>query len=367
MPRRPEVICHNCGGAYNRDECTHCEECDTYNCATCGPCADSSSRRDRAYAAGNYGIHAWNYRPRHFKPKGNYPAEALLGVELEVGGRRGQIIAETTRTVDADETHLYLKEDGSISGAEIVTHPMTLQFARQYPFEELLASLRRVRCRVDDHYGLHVHVSRNAFIHDGKQSKSHQMLWLLFMYRHARELELLARRTSERYAAFRKPVSGELKRKATDVGDRYNDSRYVAVNCNNERTFELRFFKATLKYPEFMAALEFADASVRYTENMTTADVLRRNALTWRHFTDWVQRRNYKHLYTEIMRLAPPQLLTGKKEPLNRWSPPEPRPRRRRSDEIRFNLAGNYYYIVDGNGERERLTAAGATNWVTLG
>lgn len=78
------------------------------------------------------------------------------------------------------------------------------------------------------------------------------------------------------------------------------DNRYVAVNCNNAHTFELRFFASTLDKQEFYAALEFADASVRYTRAITIQDVLRGKALTWRHFTAWVRRRNYKNLLAEI-------------------------------------------------------------------
>jgi hypothetical protein len=192
-----------------------------------------------------------------------------------------------------------MKQDGSISGVEIVTHPMTLVWARQYPFAELLCSLRGAGCGVDDEYGLHIHVSRNAFQRDGKQSAAHQMMWLLFMYRNVAGLETLARRTSSRWASFKKPVSGELARKARSI---HNDDRYVAVNCNNKKTFELRFFKATLDEREFYAALEFADASVRYTRAITIQDVLRGKAITWRHFTAWVKRHNYQYLLAEISR-----------------------------------------------------------------
>lgn len=263
-----------------------------WRCGDCGCCGSEQDDGDDSR------VHAWDYRPRRFRPKGNYPVEPLLGVELEVGGC-GSDIADVVDRFDCVEDHLYMKQDGSISGVEIVTHPMTLAWARQYPFGELLRCLRGADCSVDEDYGLHIHVSRNAFQRDGKQSASHQMMWLLFIYRNVSELEDLARRTSSRWAAFKRPVPGELARKAQSIG---SDDRYVAVNCNNDKTFELRFFKSTLDEREFYAAMEFADASVRYTGAIQIREVLRGKAITWRHFSLWVKRHNYQHLLAEISR-----------------------------------------------------------------
>ncbi|WP_137355323.1 amidoligase enzyme [Mycobacteroides abscessus] len=279
--------CEECGFDVDSGTGYYCESCDHWNCDDCGSCRahDDDAR-----------IHVWNYRPRNFRPKGNFPSEPLLGVELEVCGRESAIVSAVDR-IDDSEDHLYLKEDGSIHGVEIVTHPMTLAWARKFPFARLLEDMKRSGCAVDDGYGLHIHVSRNAFQRDGKQSASHQMLWLLFMYRNVSELEKLARRTSTRWAAFKKPDPGELARKAQAVAC---DDRYVAVNCNNKNTFELRFFKSTLEEREFYAALEFADASVRYTRGLAIQDVVRGKAIGWRHFTTWARRHNYRNLLAEI-------------------------------------------------------------------
>lgn len=282
--------CDCCGCEVDTDCDYYCNSCSVWRCEDCGPCSSGDDTDSR--------VRAYDYRPARFNPKGNYRTEALFGVELEVGGRKADI-ADVVAGFDDSERHLYMKEDGSIRGVEIVTHPMTLAWAREFPFAEVLQSLRDASCYVNDGYGLHVHVSRNAFQRDGKQSAAHQMMWLLFMYRNVGELEKLARRTSERWAGFHKPLPGELARKAKTVRC---DDRYVAVNCNNAKTFELRFFKSTLDEQEFYAALEFADASVRYTRAITIQDVVRGKAITWAHFTKWVKRHNYRHLVAEISR-----------------------------------------------------------------
>ena len=123
------------------------------------------------------------------------------------------------------------------------------------------------------------------------------MMWLLFMYRNSDELEKLARRVSSSWASFRKPEPGELKRKAESPDQ---GARYVAVNCNNRDTFELRFFKSTLSAQEFYAAIEFADASVKYTKWISSADVLKGRALTWADFAEFALKNGYTNLVAEI-------------------------------------------------------------------
>lgn len=289
------VDCTNCGDPIDTDnhDYHYCEECSDYRCEDCGECSDS--RRSR------YRVRSWDYKPSPYMPKGNYPAEPLLGVELEIGGTTGAITA-AVHEVDDCESHLYMKEDGSITGVEIVTHPMTLAWARTFPFGTLLEGLRDAGCYVNDGYGLHVHVSRSAFRRAGKRSAPHQMAWLMFMYRNSRKVQQLARRAESRWAAFKAPRQGELAMKATrdDIGD----DRYVAVNCNNARTYELRFFASTMDDTEFHAAIEFADASVEYTRTLKTADILRGSALTWSHFHDWAQGRDYPHLLAELEDVA---------------------------------------------------------------
>jgi len=293
MPSLVVADCEGCGYEVDTDFGYCCDECDTWRCEDCGSCECSD---DSDYRSRDCRVREYYYRPTRFRPKGNFQTDALLGLELEVSGSQSDI-ADVVERFDSAEDHLYMKQDSSIDGVEIVTHPMTLAYARQYRFGNLLRELRCVTGDLDDDYGLHVHVSREAFRRGGKPSASHQMTWLLFMYRNADHLEMLARRSGSRWAAFHKPGRGELARKARAV---QSDDRYVAVNCNNATTYELRFFKSTLDETEFYAALEFADASVRYTRAIPIHDVLRGKAMTWRHFSAWVERRNYRHLSAEI-------------------------------------------------------------------
>lgn len=289
--------CDNCCDHIDTDfdDYHYCDDCDTYTCDGCDHEPDYYS--GSPYGS-NGGVNSWDYKPDYL-PKG-MPGAPMFGVELEVGGRQRDIITAVHRTDDC-ESHLYMKEDGSISGVEIVTHPMTLAYAHEYPFRRLLADLRNNGAYSDDGYGLHVHVSRASF-DAGKASRSaaHQMAWLLFLYRNSEHLQALARRHESRWASFRRPNRGELKAKATMPGS--GSDRYVAVNCLNQHTFELRFFQSTVDVVEFYAAIEFAAASVEYTRSVKAADILRGDGLRWSNFVEWISARGdvYGNLLSEI-------------------------------------------------------------------
>ena len=297
-------MCFECGDPTHQDDAYYCAECGEHFCSMCWENINSSY--DYCGNCRSDGpIYPCSYTPA-FCPKGD-TSHTMMGVELEVGYYEHNVV-DAVQAIDADEDHLYMKEDGSIQGVEIVTHPMTLEWARQYKFDEMLRRLRSNGCCVDEDYGLHVHVSRAAFRQRssanrrrgyGSQSQHHQMMWLMFLYRNADGLRLLARRDSDQWASFRSPRPGELKDKARGP---YGSDRYVAVNCNNSATYELRFFQSTLNAEEFWAALEFADASVRYTRNLSSSEVLKGGGLSWDRFTDWCSEHDYTNLHAQILK-----------------------------------------------------------------
>lgn len=288
-----EYRCASCG----YDECEHCNEYFSdlyYHESNC------SSRHSQF-------LHEYDYSPYRFRPKGNYPAEPLMGVELEIGGSEYELTG-TVNSHDPGEDHLYCKHDGSVDGIEVVTHPMTLAWAKQnFDFKSLLTKLNRVG-HSDDNYGIHVHVSRNAFrgvLPDGtvtkRQQPQHQMAWLMFMYRNSDSICKIARRNSDNWASWRKPGKGELKRKASAPDS--STGRYVAINCENDKTYEVRVFRSTLDFTEFMAAIELVDASVNYTRNLTTFDVLHNKAMSWGEFHKWClsQGAKYSSLLNQML------------------------------------------------------------------
>jgi len=268
--------CSECGDGFCPDaDYNWCDECESRQCESCY-CTECESASVRPY----------HYRP-HYMPKGVFgKGNPLLGVELEVGGDTRTIV-DVVHRFDDSEHHVYMKHDGSIVGVEVVTHPMTLDYAQAYPFARMVDMLATEGCYVEHpsmEYGLHVHVSRNGFY-----SPIHAMRWLMFIYRNECDItNRIARRYSEEWAPFNEPMRGELRNKAISPS---HDSRYAAVNCTGDRTYELRFSAATLKPSEFYASIEFAHASVVYTSTLSVGDMYAGGALSWDMFAEWVAER----------------------------------------------------------------------------
>lgn len=325
------ATCADClDGLRERFQAYSCGDCadSLYRCDGCDSSHYENHHDDDSYEDDDYGhddsrIHYASWRPQ-LRFKGDR-SEPMMGIELEVQGNAQEIV-RAVRRVDSTENHLFCKTDCSVRGLEIVSHPMTLAWAREFPFGELLADLRRRGCSDPNGCGLHIHVDRQAFrklapriivpattgrdlrgrfatptaavTAPQKGSATHQMMWLLFIFRNSGPLIELGRRNST-WGSFRKPEKGELAKKAKANGAAYGE-RYMAVNTNNEATYEMRFMKSTLSEQELMASIEFADASVRYTRDLKTPQVLKGTALKWSHFTDWVEAHGYTQLFAEI-------------------------------------------------------------------
>lgn len=322
--------CEECGESIERHEDTldyrtdneepayECDMCSNVLCRPCyrstgGDCEDcrtpepeEDDQDDDDYRSD--AVRGWNWKPSVWRPKGEYPNAPLLGVELELHGDAREIV-RAVHSVDATENHLYMKEDGSISGVEIVAHPGTLAWEiENRVWENALVALAPV-ASAHPGYGLHIHVSRNAFRHNGERSRLHDMVWLKFMYANAEALKVLSRRDwrdyeDGRWCKFARPDAATMRQMTRWSGDMYRWDRYLAVNCNNERTYELRFFRATMDYSQLLAAMQLATASVEYTRGLRAADVIA-GALDWHRFMAWVaERPEYEELWHESEGMA---------------------------------------------------------------
>lgn len=281
--------CDDCGG-WNRDgaECgNNCgddssddDDDDDDNC-WCGSC---SSRDDSSLIKGYY----YKPEPVFF---GNGPL--YLGAEIEVE------TYERSRNARIATEHLgdlgYLKDDSSISGFEIVTHPMSYDYAMSdFPWP-MLSALADGGCEATPSTGLHVHVSRAGFT-----SEVHRYRWLKFIYRNQPDVIKVARRYSESWAPFTVSGRRDAKWHAKGTGD-YNTSRYQAVNVTNESTFELRIFASSLEPVQVQAALGLAAASVEYTRNLTPYAIAHNGGWEWPTFRTWVDNHpEYAPLKSEM-------------------------------------------------------------------
>lgn len=250
-----------------------------------------------------------------------------FGFELEMTRERSDIgVNQAARYIYerlGSDTVGYMKWDGSVDGGfELVTHPHTLEAYNSRT--ELWGVLEHLRengwrsWRSSSSCGLHIHINNASFVTAG-----HAMRFLLFVYRNREPLVRFAGRDSS-YARFdydsfvqsshlvgyddngdaiwRRGSLMDIVKKKT-----VNEGRYMAVNCQNNNTYELRFFKGNMNSLAVRACLEFVHALHAYTEGLTSHDCLVNRALTWRPFLAFVKRKSaednfpYRRLYERLL------------------------------------------------------------------
>ncbi|MGF6886710.1 hypothetical protein ABIA39_004516 [Nocardia sp. GAS34] len=291
-----DQVCDSCASDYS---C--CDGCDRLT-ATIPDFYDPSTYCNRCAGASSDLVRDYGYKPT---PIFHGQGPLFLGLELEL---------KTVRSAFTDCAQLaaaalgdlgYLKEDGSIGyagGFELVTHPMSYQYAiEKFPWD-LLPQLKSRGAYVDGDVGIHVHVSRAGFA-----SPAHMYRWMKFVYRNESNAVELARRTSDQWASFSPRARARIVHclKGSDECGLGNLGRYQAINTLPDHTFEVRIFASSLVPQQVQATLAFVAASVEYTRTLTSADVMRHRGWEWGAFVTWLRSRPiYTPLLAEMEDLA---------------------------------------------------------------
>jgi hypothetical protein len=262
---------------------TYCSRCADRYWTFCSECHEwyADGGNDECDDAYRYGINDYSFKPTpifHYKPE--KPSQTFFGFELEVEAVHETISAgvDIVRNYATDDL-LYLKSDGSLSdGFEIVTHPMTHDWAMEkFPWE-MIEKLRRSGYRSwdTDTCGLHVHASRTSFV-----DRSHLWKWTYLINKNNKECIELAGRNSH-YAQFYgvKPTSDIVLKKAMPR------ERYVAINLNPKHTVEVRIFRGSLRIPRVKTALDFMQSTIEFANKLTIKEASGGN--TWGMYRDYV-------------------------------------------------------------------------------
>jgi hypothetical protein len=115
------------------------------------------------------------------------------------------------------------------------------------------------------------------------------------------EYEREYRRISDRY---RRLMDTLRRRRVEDTTAR---ERYAAINTTNAHTFEVRLFASTLDVTTAQSTIGLVSATVEYARTLTSADIIKREGLTWPKFTEWLAEQP---LYAAV-RHANTVLVTG--------------------------------------------------------
>jgi len=299
---------HSDNANYDRHDRHICNDCCERSYEWCHTCETYVRHDDDYHNCSDNRINGYDYRPApifHHTTEEfddakiilkdsryvmrHYRQIAYLGLEIEVESM-GTSLREGCDLFDGHSDVFYLKSDGSIcDGFEIVTHPMTLDWAKQnFPYE-VLESLEATGFESwhPDSTGTHIHVSR-----DGFRSESHQGYFINLITRNQRFFEALAGRSGSRWAQFDK---GNLKNIGQRIRRQRGTDRYSAVNVQNVPTLEVRIFNGSLNRRRITMSMELVDACVKYTEFMTPKDVISGNSFDWEQFAKWVSAHSDKY------------------------------------------------------------------------
>src|SRR5215469_13640082 len=135
---------------------------------------------------GNNGLHDYSYKP---EPRFNGEAGPWFGLEIEITTDE---ITDAVSIVDRFASDLiYCKADSSVDGLEMVTHPMSYDWAMaRFPWDMLPALRDGASCTViPQENGIHIHIGRDAF-----KDSAHLYRWLKLWYRNPMDIQRIARR-----------------------------------------------------------------------------------------------------------------------------------------------------------------------------
>lgn len=288
------VACTECAEANGITDCEHCgyyfPAVDAHDCHSGGRC--------RCELCRGHVIRSYSYKPKaRFQGKDRYGL--FLGMELEIFVNRGRDVHDVARAVQADLGRVgYIKSDGSIShGFEIVTHPMSYEYAMSdFPWQ-VLKTLDDHGSFATDGSGIHIHASRKGF-----SGPSHEYRWMIFLHRNQRQAQVIARRISNQWASF----SSDQRKIAKDIATKKtrDSNRYRAINQTNSETIEIRIFESSTDEQTVRATIGFVHASIEYARVIRSRDVLHDDAWSWKAFAKWIKARpEYAALYAEMERL----------------------------------------------------------------
>lgn len=293
---------YHCGTRIHVDDSVYRDG--SYYCQECDPGDDEYSDGDgiiESYCHTTATTDA-RFRFRDWSVTGitvhrNVPAKfPALGFELETNtdDYTKRVDAARFMLEDVDDNYLIIKEDGSVSGFEMVTMPADyrahLELFPWHKLRKLSTDYAMRSWNGGTGCGLHVHISKSAF------NSAHIYRFVNFHDHNAYQLTRLAGRESDQWARFGKYDYENRLRQARGL-DRTD--RYVAVNTQPRDTYELRYFRGSLNPNTVKGVLEFVHALWLFTRDLTVHDVRNGALLTMDKFIEFA--RDHDSDYPDLM------------------------------------------------------------------
>ena len=296
------TVCDCCGtriwseDAEGDDYTSLCRQCYDYHYTRCEEC-DALIHNDDAYEYDdgyfchecyqnirkNASIHDYGYKP---EPIFYGDSNRYFGIELEIdgAGKDDEYAEGLLDIANMREEHIYIKTDGSLDdGMEIVTHPMSLKYHKDFCWEDIMHHAVRLgyRSHQTSTCGLHVHVNRDSLGKNREEQDEVISRILYFVEHHWNELLKFSRRSEYAMNRWAARYGYENSPKAIMDKAKKNYGRYVAVNLCNYHTIEFRLFRGTLKYNTLIATLELVNQICELAVLMNDEEIAK---LSWSEF-----------------------------------------------------------------------------------
>lgn len=205
---------------------------------------------------------AYNYKPS-FKfigkqIKADKDNNVWYGVEIEVSTDKEKLKEFTFINRDS----VYLKSDSTIQGSghnvEIVTHPHSFSELMSKTKSSWVNTIDNLPTNDSDANGMHIHISRTAFVDD-----RHYSLFYFLLYRMNKIATKVGGRELTDYCKL--IPSGKVHTKEKD-NTKTPSGRTVFLNESNKDTVEARFFKGTTNSEDIRANIQLLESIIKYTK-----------------------------------------------------------------------------------------------------
>ena len=310
--------CMECGEWYSSEkiitdsEGQHlCEDCYCDNYYTCAECGEFVRQNDACWDIGTDDMYCEycysteiqgrvinSYHSNddwfiHYTEDeiNDYMSDKLtLGLEIEVAGSAEHAEGFMDKV---DDDLIYLERDGSVAGFEIITQPMTRQYATKL-FESKINKgfefLKENNFKGHNAGGIHIHV---RLPYDNSDLISCVLKLKKLSYNLSPSMQDLVLLISQRSSDKLKQWSDNTCNELTLQNCMIQDSRYELLNMDRRtRTLEFRMFNSNLRTERIMKNIEVVLSLLDYVETYYTVEMYDKNLFTW---LDYVQRNKEKY------------------------------------------------------------------------
>jgi len=221
-----------------------------------------------------YEVNSYDFGPSltFVDGKDSSRTKLYMGLEWEIdgGGEQHAKAIAINSALSGNQRYSWTMSDGSLSeGIEIATMPATLD-AHTHTFNWAMACKVATTLDYRGHdtgtAGIHIHINRNFFSDDKKLQMYRASLMALVMERNWDDFAKFSRRRYNRLdqwakkkdVAVRNYEDSDMDLLIDKTKQQYsNGEKYLALNMNHMKTFELRIFRSTTRPETILATLQF--------------------------------------------------------------------------------------------------------------